>query len=48
MPGAGSNSINEFGFYTNYYTLPSQMHRMSCLNYGSKIIAGINVGFKLS
>ena len=22
MPGAGSNRINEFGFYTNYYTLP--------------------------
>lgn len=23
MPGAGSNRINEFGFYTNYYTLPT-------------------------
>ena len=22
MPGAGSNRINEFSFYTNYYTLP--------------------------
>ena len=25
MPGAGSNRINEFGFYTNYYTLPINM-----------------------
>ena len=25
MPGAGSNRINEFGFYTNYYTLPLQL-----------------------
>ena len=25
MPGAGSNRINEFGFYTNYYTLPIEM-----------------------
>ena len=23
MPGTGSNRINEFGFYTNYYTLPN-------------------------
>ena len=25
MPGAGSNRINEFGFYTNYYTLPQAL-----------------------
>lgn len=25
MPGAGSNRINEFGFYTNYYTLPEEI-----------------------
>ena len=23
MLGTGSNRINEFGFYTNYYTLPT-------------------------
>ena len=27
MPGAGSNRINEFGFYTNYYTLPPMRFR---------------------
>ena len=33
MPRAGSKRINEFGFYTNYYTLPeisADMRKFEC------------------
>ena len=38
MPGAGSNRINEFGFYTNYYTLSKR----NTLEAKIQVICGIN------
>ena len=38
MPGAGSNRINEFGVYTNYYTLSKR----NTLEAKIQVICGIN------
>ena len=38
MPGAGSNRINEFGFYTNYYTFTKR----NTLEAKIQVICGIN------
>ena len=38
MPGASSNRINEFGFYTNYYTLSKR----NTLEAKIQVICGIN------
>ena len=49
MPGAGSNRINEFGFYTNYYTLPQRADfldsRTLYLVWTDDMFGGKEVGF---